>query len=166
VAGAGIASDGGTGGATGIGAVAFRIGDFAQLPFPILAEFLCRPRGFTLGDETRLMYKLKPVPVLTTLLVSAGLIGGDARSAALEGALQYPPLSVGEDAQPPPPARMIPPSIVSPWRIELGVSGSSVPPNTQQFFIRLPIRSDQSGSLVPTGSGGSYQFSMSGAKPR
>jgi hypothetical protein len=99
------------------------------------------------------MHKLKPVPVLTTLLVSAGLIGGDARSAALEGALQYPPLSVGEDAQPPPPARMIPPSIVSPWRIELGVSGSSVPPNTQQFFIGLPIRSDQSGSLVPTGSG-------------
>jgi hypothetical protein len=84
------------------------------------------------------MRKLHPVPLLATLLVFAGVIGGDVRSAELEGVLQYPPLSVGEDAQPPPPARTIPLSIVSPWRIELGVRGSSVAPNTRQFFYSTP----------------------------
>jgi hypothetical protein len=47
--------------------------------------------------------------------------------AQVEGAVQYPPPSVGEDAQPPPPARMVP-KIVLPRRLELGISGSSQPP--------------------------------------
>ena len=47
--------------------------------------------------------------------------------AQIEGAVQYPPPSVGEDAQPPPPARMVP-KIVLPRRLELGISGSSQPP--------------------------------------
>ena len=38
----------------------------------------------------------------TVLLVSS------IAYAQIEGALQYPPPSVGEDAQPPPPARMVP----------------------------------------------------------
>jgi hypothetical protein len=41
--------------------------------------------------------------------------------------VQYPPASVGEDAQPPPPARMAPQSM-SPRRIELGFSGPSERP--------------------------------------
>jgi hypothetical protein len=49
-------------------------------------------------------------------------------AAAIEGALQYPPTSAGEDAQPPPPARMVP-QTVSPRRIELGTSGPSLPPS-------------------------------------
>src|SRR5207248_10431850 len=68
----------------------------------------------------------------------AGLVGADAQSAGLEGALQYPPPSVGEDAQPPPPAKTVP-QLVSPRRIELGVSGSSPPPGTQLFLRRPPI---------------------------
>jgi hypothetical protein len=77
------------------------------------------------------MHKLGFVNDLAVLLVSVGLLGSDVVGAELEGALQYPPASVGADAQPPPPpARMIQ-EPVSPWRIELGVSGSSVPPKTQ-----------------------------------
>ena len=71
-------------------------------------------------------------------------------SAELEGALQYPPLSVGEDAQPPPPARLLRQPI-SPWRIELGVSGSSPPPGTQLFLRRPPIM--EPGAPPATGSG-------------
>jgi hypothetical protein len=60
------------------------------------------------------------------LLVAASalLIGFSTANAQIGGAVQYPPPSVGEDAQPPPPARMAPQSM-SPRRIELGVSGSS-----------------------------------------
>ena len=64
--------------------------------------------------------------------------GMEARSAELEGALQYPPRSVGQDAQPPPPAKTVP-LLVSPRRIELGISGSSPPPGTQLFLRRPPI---------------------------
>jgi hypothetical protein len=98
------------------------------------------------------MTKLNSV-LMFVLLVFAGLIGTDARSAELKGALQYPPRSIGDDAQPLPPARMAPP-LVSPWRIELGVSGSSVPPGTQRFFIRPPVRREGSGAAPPAGSGG------------
>ena len=42
------------------------------------------------------------------LVAFTGLAGADAFGAELEGALQYPPRSIGEDAQPPPPARMLP----------------------------------------------------------
>jgi hypothetical protein len=80
-------------------------------------------------------------------------LGADALAAELEGALQYPPASVGEDAQPPPPARMLP-QPVSPWRIELGVSGSSLPPSTQRFYIRPPLRWDGPGAPPHSGNGG------------
>ena len=59
---------------------------------------------------------------------SALLIGLGTAAAQIVGAVQYPPASVGEDAQPPPPARMAPQSM-SPRRIELGVSGSSERPD-------------------------------------
>ena len=76
----------------------------------------------------------------TSLLVFGALTAADAVSAELEGALQYPPASVGDDAQPPPPARMVP-QPVSPWRGELGISGSSVPPSPQRLYFRSPIGS-------------------------
>jgi hypothetical protein len=49
------------------------------------------------------MHKLNAVPlfaVLAALLAFAGLICANALSAELEGALQYPPREIGEDAQP------------------------------------------------------------------
>ena len=98
------------------------------------------------------MQKSNSVPLFPVLLALAGLIG-NAGAADLEGALQYPPLSIGEDAQPPPSAIMVPP-VVSPWRIELGVSGSSGPPGKQQFFIRPPIRWEEFGSPIPSNAGG------------
>jgi hypothetical protein len=76
------------------------------------------------------MHKLNCFHVLVALLAFAGLAAADAFTAGLEGALQYPPRSLGEDAQPPPPGRMLP-QPVSPWRIELGISGSSEPLNTR-----------------------------------
>jgi hypothetical protein len=83
---------------------------------------------------------------------------GDAQ---IEGAVQYPPASIGEDAQPPPPARTVP-NIVSPRRLDLGTSGSSLAPinppyRIQQGGDRLPRQPDPlgGGSPVPftTGSG-------------
>jgi hypothetical protein len=96
------------------------------------------------------MHKVGFVNGLAALLASVGLIGSDALGAELEGALQYPPASIGADAQPPPPARTVSQPL-SPWRIELGVSGSSVPPKTQQFFIRPPIH--WYGTEAPPSSG-------------
>jgi hypothetical protein len=84
------------------------------------------------------MQKLSRLHLFAALLALAGLVCADDRNAELEGAIQYPPPSVGEDAQPPPPARTVP-QLVSPRRIELGVSGSSPPPGTQLFLIRRPI---------------------------
>jgi len=55
------------------------------------------------------------------------LVGPDIAHSQTDGAVQYPPLSIGEDAQPPPPAKMLR-QPVSPRQIELGISGSSLPP--------------------------------------
>jgi hypothetical protein len=99
------------------------------------------------------MHKLNGFHLLVGLLAFTGLAGADAFCAELEGALQYPPRSVGEDAQPPPPARMVPRAI-SPWRVELGVSGSSMPPSTQRFYIRSPLRRNGPGAPPATESGG------------
>jgi hypothetical protein len=99
------------------------------------------------------MHNLGFVNGLAALLAFAGLVGSDALGAELEGALQYPPASVGADAQPLPPARMLSQPL-SPWRIELGVSGSSVPPNTQQFFIRTPVHGYGTEAPPSSGAGG------------
>jgi len=95
-----------------------------------------RSRGVHLGEGVS-MHKLRFVNGLAALLASVGLLGSDVLAAELEGALQYPPASVGADAQPLPPDKTMSQPL-SPWRIELGVSGSSVPPQTQQFFIPTP----------------------------
>jgi hypothetical protein len=73
------------------------------------------------------MYNQKYLHLFVALFAFAWLVAVDARSAELAGALQYPPSSVGQDAQPPPPAGMVP-QPVSPRRIEMGVSGTDVPP--------------------------------------
>ena len=92
------------------------------------------------------MHKLSYFHLSTAILGFS--LGADARGTEREGALQYPPPSVGEDAQPPLPARTAP-QLVSPRRIELGVSGSS--PGTQLFLIRPPILGP--GAPSPTASG-------------
>jgi hypothetical protein len=97
------------------------------------------------------MLKLRYLHLSAAALAFAALIGLEARSAELEGALQYPPPSVGEDAQPPPPARTVP-QLVSPKRIELGVSGSSAPPPGTQLFLRRPPILEP-GAPPATGSG-------------
>ena len=68
--------------------------------------------------------------------VAVMIASGDG-NAQIGGALQYPPPAVGEDAQPPPPARMVP-QAVSPRQIELGVSGSSQPPAGYGFSVHPP----------------------------
>src|SRR5437660_5458509 len=93
------------------------------------------------------MYKQIAFGVLLTLIGCAVLVDSTVAYAQIEGALQYPPPSVGEDAQPPPPARMVP-QTVSPRRIELGVSGSSQLPTNYPYRVRprtddidrLPVR--------------------------
>src|SRR5438477_1878087 len=96
------------------------------------------------------MPKLGCFQLSAAVLAFAALVSVEAPSAEIEGALQYPPPSVGEDAQPPPPARTVP-QLVSPRRIELGVSGSSPPPGTQLFLIRPRIL--EPGAPPSTGSG-------------
>jgi hypothetical protein len=99
------------------------------------------------------MHKLNGLHFLAALLALTALAGPHVFAAELEGALQYPPRSVGEDAQPPPPARTLPQPL-SPWRVELGVSGSSMPPSTQRFYIRSPLRWNGPAAPPATESGG------------
>ena len=99
------------------------------------------------------MHKMTWRILTAALLTSVGLIQPQVRAAELEGALQYPPPSVGEDVQPPQPARMLS-EPVSPWRVELGVSGSSMPPSTQRFYIRSPLRREGPEAPSGTGNGG------------
>ena len=78
------------------------------------------------------MDKLRCLHLSAAVLAFAALVGMEARSAELEGALQYPPRSVGQDAQPPPPAKTVP-QLVSPRRIELGISGQAHRPARNYF---------------------------------
>ena len=73
------------------------------------------------------MDKLTGLARLVAIIGAAVLIASGFAHAQIDGAVQYPPASVGKDAQPPPPAGMVPQS-VSPRRIELGISGSSQSP--------------------------------------
>jgi hypothetical protein len=86
--------------------------------------------------------------LLAAVVGSALLSGLSTATAQVGGAVQYPPASVGEDAQPPPPARMAPQS-VSPRRFELGFSGPSERPG---YAIR-EVRPRASPTPPPTLSG-------------
>jgi hypothetical protein len=100
------------------------------------------------------MRKLTSVYIFSGLLICVGLTSADALSAELEGALQYPPASVSQDAQPPPPARMLPQPI-APRRTQFGFSGSSVSPSPQRFYVHPPVRSEEHPGAPPrSGNGG------------
>jgi hypothetical protein len=88
------------------------------------------------------MHKLIDLGIRIGLIGSAVLVDSSVAYAQIGGALQYPPSSVGEDAQPPPPAGMVP-QTVSPRRIELGVSGSSQPPANYPYRIHPPAGVDR-----------------------
>jgi len=89
---------------------------------------------------------------LLAIIAFVVLIGSGAAYAQVEGAVQYPPFSIGQDAQPPPPARMAP-KIVLTRRLELGVSGSSLPPTTPPYWVQRAPLSGASPVPFPTGSG-------------
>ena len=80
------------------------------------------------------MYNLTGVGTLLAIIGYVAFIDPGVADAQIEGAVQYPPLSIGEDAQPPPPARMVP-KIVLPRRLELGISGSSQAPTNPPYWI-------------------------------
>ena len=90
------------------------------------------------------------------VLISPGAVHGQ-----IDGAVQYPPMSIGEDAQPPPPAKMVP-QPVSPRQVEFGVSGSSLPPLKPSYRIqpnadrlpRQPAPLDGASPVPPPTRGG------------
>jgi hypothetical protein len=86
--------------------------------------------------------------LLVAVIGCAIPIGLGTANAQTGGAVQYPPASVGEDAQPPPPAKMVP-QTMSPRRIELGVSGPSERP---RYAIR-GVRPSTAPTPPPTLSG-------------
>jgi hypothetical protein len=91
---------------------------------------------------------------LAAVLAIAGAMGANVQGAELEGALQYPPPSIGKDAQPPAPAGMVQQPL-SPRRIELGVSGSSTAPSIQRFYLVPSPRFGEPGEpRFQSGSGG------------
>jgi hypothetical protein len=98
------------------------------------------------------MYNQIGLGTLVAVIGFIALFDPGVAYAQIEGAVQYPPPSIGEDAQPPPPARMVP-KIVSPRRLELGASGSSL-----ALTNPLPIQSapltGTSPVPLPTRSGG------------
>ncbi len=86
--------------------------------------------------------------LLLAVVAPALVISMSSANSQVVGAVQYPPASIGEDAQPPPPARMAPQSM-SPRRVALGVSGSSEPP---AYAIR-GVRPRTMPTPPPTASG-------------
>src|SRR5437660_1015239 len=73
--------------------------------------------------------------LLFAVVAPALVISMSSANSQVGGAVQYPPASIGEDAQPPPPARMVPQSM-SPQRIELGISGPSGRPDYSNRAVR------------------------------
>jgi len=88
------------------------------------------------------MYKQSRLGRLTAVIGAAVIMTVNLAHAQVDGAVQYPPASVGKDAQPPPPAGMVPQSI-APRRIELGISGSSQPPAAYPSRLLPSIDNDR-----------------------
>jgi hypothetical protein len=88
------------------------------------------------------MYNRTDFAKLIAIIAVVALADLGVAYAQVEGAVQYPPASIGEDAQPPPPARMVP-KIVPPRWVELGISGSSLPPRDPPYWIQ------QGGERLP-----------------
>ena len=89
--------------------------------------------------------------VTGALLTCAGLIQPQVQRRRIGRGASIPAASSERTRSHPPPARTLPQSI-SPWRID--VSGSSLPPGVEQFFIRLPIRSNGPEASPSAGGGG------------
>ena len=87
---------------------------------------------------------------MTVGIIAIQIALSDAH-AQVSGALQYPPPELGEDVQPPPPARMVP-RAMSPRRIELGVSGSSQPPTDYPYRVHPPIDQLPARTVPPLGA--------------
>lgn len=81
------------------------------------------------------MHKPSSLGMLVAAIGFTVLSASSIAYAQIEGALQYPPPSVGADAQPPPPARIVP-QTVPPRQIELGVSGPSQLPTNYTYRVR------------------------------
>jgi len=94
------------------------------------------------------MHKPSGLAMLVGTIGFTVLLVSSIAHAQIEGALQYPPLSVGEDAQPPPPARMVP-QPVSPRLIELGASGSSQLPTNYAYRVRSRVVDPFSVQVAP-----------------
>jgi hypothetical protein len=88
------------------------------------------------------MEKSSGFGTIVAVVGSVLILNPSIAKAQIAGAVQYPPLSVGADAQPPPPARMAP-QTVSPRQIELGVSGSSQMPADYGFQFSLRPGADR-----------------------
>lgn len=85
-----------------------------------------------------LMYKPTRLAAVVAAIGAAALMASSLAHGQVDGAVQYPPASAGKDAQPPPPAGMVPQS-VSPRRIELGLTGASQPPAAAYRSRSLPL---------------------------
>jgi hypothetical protein len=114
-------------------------------PAKLLESLLSFPARLSAGERP-LIQKLIGIGGLAGIMGSALLLGSSLANAQTEGALQYPPASVGEDARPPPPAGMVPPTVL-PRRLELGVTGSSGPPDVYRF--RIHPRTDGAFRFTP-----------------
>src|ERR1700760_4890232 len=92
--------------------------------------------------------------LIASVAAVVAAIGADVTGAELEGALQYPPPSIGKDAQPPAPAGLVR-QPVSPRRFELEVSGSSVTPSIRRFrVLPSPGWGEPAEPRFQSGSGG------------
>jgi hypothetical protein len=98
------------------------------------------------------MYRLTGLGPLVVTIGAVVLMASNFAHAQVDGAVQYPPASVGQDAQPPPPARMVPQS-VSPRRIELGTSGSSQPPARYHSLAQPALPLGLSPTPAPSAAG-------------
>ena len=101
------------------------------------------------------MYKASCRSALVAAIVLAVLMAARSAYAQVDGAVQYPPASAGKDAQPPPPAGMVPP-VVSPRRYELGISGSGALPPADQARFRARMNDDPLGAEGSRSPQGSY----------
>ena len=88
------------------------------------------------------MHKPSGLRMLIAAIGFAVLLASSIAHAQIEGALQFPPPSVGEDAQPPPPARMVP-QTVPPRQIELGAGAPSQLPTNYTYRVRSRAGIDQ-----------------------
>ena len=102
------------------------------------------------GDviKMRLIARLTHGALLVGAIASAFLMSPSSANAQVGGALQYPPASIGKDAQPPPPARMVRQSM-SPRRIEVGISG----PSERADYSTRGVRPRELYTPPPSGGG-------------